>query len=199
MTDPEFSGSPPVERPSSRSRARRPRLLLGVAAALTVATGAGLATAGSTSQARPPQVQPQAVQSGPYGMVQLAQLEPMLTARGYETFTSQTGTVSSVQTGSIAVGDDSGGTRTYTVDDTTRVFAGAQGINGISTGDTVWVIGTTGDNPTAILITDASRPPLPGHEGGAPATPTTPTTPTSPTSPTSPTESPSPETVPPTG
>lgn len=185
---------------------RRPRLLLGVAAALTVVTGAGLAAAGAPGQDQTPYAQGGQLRSGPeqFGMTELAllQLGPAgqrSRAGDYQTFTSQTGAVESVRSGAVTVDG-----RTYTVDESTRVVADYKGLQGIRQGDQVWVIGTTGDSPRAIIVADASRPGLPGHGGGTappeqtPQTPTAPATPSETGTPGTPGESPSPETVEPT-
>ncbi|WP_169952107.1 DUF5666 domain-containing protein [Microbispora sp. H11081] len=183
-----------------RHHGKRPRLLLGVAVAVTLATGAGLAAAGAPGQEvqsrydRAGQLAP-----GPerFGMTELAllQLGPVRAqaqpspSGDYQTFTSQTGAVDSVQNGTLTVGG-----RTYTVNESTRIVADYKGLQGIQPGDQVWVVGTTGDKPTALIVADASRPALPGHGGGgapseAPQTPPAPVTPSGPASP---------ETVPPT-
>lgn len=117
-------------------------------------------------------------------------------AGDYQTFTSQTGAVESVRSGAVTVDG-----RTYTVDESTRVVADSKGLQGIQQGDQVWVIGTTGDSPRAIIVADASRPALPGHGGGTAPPEQTPQTPTAPATPGetgTPEESPSPETVEPT-
>ncbi|WP_182906254.1 DUF5666 domain-containing protein [Microbispora sp. H13382] len=179
---------------------KRPRLLLGVAAALTLATGAGLAAAGAPGQDQLRYAQAGQMRPGPeqFGMTELAllQLGPAgaqaqpSPSGDYQTFTSQTGAVDSLQGSSLTVNG-----RTYTVDESTRIVADYKGLQGIRQGDQVWVVGTTGNNPRAIIVADASRPALPGHGGGgappsgAPQTPTAPATPS---------ETASPETVTPT-
>ncbi|GIH44869.1 hypothetical protein SAMN05421833_13656 [Microbispora rosea] len=185
---------------------KRPRLLLGIAAALTLVTGAGLATAGASGQDQPRYPQEAQLRSGPeqFGMTELAllQLGPARQpspSGDYQTFTSQTGAVESVRSGALTVDG-----RTYAIDESTRVVADYKGLQGIQQGDQVWVVGTTGGSPRAIIVADASRPALPGHGGGGappgqtPQTPQTPTAPGTPSEPGAPGESPSPETVPPT-
>ncbi|MEU6431345.1 DUF5666 domain-containing protein [Microbispora sp. NPDC046973] len=181
---------------------KRPRLLLGVAAALTLATGAGLAAAGAPGQDQPRYAQGGQLRPGPeqFGMSELALLQLGPASRpqaqpspsgNYQTFTSQTGAVDSVRSGALTVGG-----RTYTVDESTRIVADYKGLQGIQQGDQVWVVGTTGGSPRAIIIADASRPALPGHGGGGAPPAQTPQTPSAPATPG---ESPSPETVSPTG
>ncbi|GAA0366496.1 hypothetical protein GCM10009530_15370 [Microbispora corallina] len=200
--------SDPDNRPPELPRVRRGtprRFLLGVAAALLVAGGAGAATAAaSAGHGQPVAVAAAQPSPGPS--------EPGGTPGegggqgGYQTFTSQTGTVSAVSDTSITVSGDNGPARTYTVDDNTRVVAGPRGLTGVNTGDSVWVVGTAeGGTPRAVLIVDVTRPALPGHGGGGPGGPGgQPTAPTAP--PPGPEGSPvpsgpesSPETVPPTG
>ncbi|MEV7807526.1 DUF5666 domain-containing protein [Microbispora sp. NPDC088329] len=180
---------------------KRPRLLLGVAAALALATGAGLAAAGAPGQDQPRYAQAGQLQPGPaqFGMTELAllqlgQAQRPGTAGDYQTFTSQTGAVDSVQSGTLTVDG-----RSYTVDESTRIVADYKGLQGIQQGDQVWVVGTTGDNPKAIIVADASRPALPGHGGGGAPPAQTPQTPQTPSAPATPSEGVSPATVPPTG
>lgn len=193
MTDAKFRlPELPPGRPAPRHSAAR-RLVLGVATALVVATGAGVAAAGSS-----PGVAPGAP----------AQPSPGATATpggGYQTFTTQTGTVTSVQQNSISVRGDEGSSRTYAVNDSTRICAGVDGLSGIRTGDKVWVIGSAqGDQPVAFLVMDLTRPLWPGHpRGTASPGPTGPESPVptqgSPYSPgATPGETASPETVEPT-
>ncbi|MBP2705894.1 hypothetical protein JOL79_18980 [Microbispora sp. RL4-1S] len=166
MTDPRLRPHLPGDlRPSPR------RLMLGVAAALAVATGAGVTTAATSGQPQHATAQHLQPSPGPNGG-----------PGSYQTFTSQTGTVSAVQQNSITVTGD-GGSRTYAVDENTRVFAGPGGLNGVKSGDTVWVVGTPqGNPPRAMLLVDVSRPQWPGATGGgtAPAQPSPPTQPTPP-------------------
>jgi hypothetical protein len=192
MTDPEVHPPDfPREGPSRRRSPRR--LFLGVAAALVVATGAGIAATGNSP------LQQAGTDSAPAHKAQ-----PSPTPGGYQTFTSQTGTVTSVRQGSISIQGRDGNERTYAVSDRTRVSTGPRGMADISTGDTVWVIGSAQDrSPTAFLVVDLNRPRWPGHEmgGTAPPTPTGPTSPGSPevSPPASPgQESPSPGEVSPT-
>ncbi|WP_182876121.1 DUF5666 domain-containing protein [Microbispora sp. H10670] len=228
MTSPEFRRNAEEKPPSPRGK--RPRLLLGVAAALTIATGAGLAAACAPGDHAPSRAVPagqagqvdHAKQEGPgpiqfgagqLGLAELAWLrqgQPQPGRPGqddYQTFTSQTGAVDSVRSDSISVGG-----RAYAVDESTRIVSDYKGLQGIQQGDQVWVIGTPGDNPRAVLIADASRPPLPGHGGGGPAAPSPPGAPGAPgapgeapgqspggSPPATPTESESPATVQPTG
>ncbi|XVQ87736.1 hypothetical protein ACQP2K_10025 [Microbispora siamensis] len=180
---------------------KRPRLLLGVAAALTLATGAGLAVAGAPGQDQPRYAQAGQLRPGPerFGMselalLQLGQPQQPRTSRDYQTFTSQTGSVDSVRSGALTVDG-----RTYTVDESTRIVADYKGLQGIQQGDQVWVVGTTGGSPRAIIVADASRPALPGHGGGGAPPAQTPQTPQTPSAPVTPSESASPETVSPTG
>ncbi|MEU6413638.1 DUF5666 domain-containing protein [Microbispora sp. NPDC046933] len=183
---------------------KRPRLLLGIAAALTLATGAGLAAAGAPGHDQPQYAQGGQLRPGPerfgmteLGLLQLAQPQQPRTSRDYQTFTSQTGSVDSVKSGALTVDG-----RTYTVDASTRIVADYKGLQGIQQGDQVWVVGTTGGSPRAIIVADASRPALQGHGGGGapPAqTPQTPSAPATPSPSVTPSESPSPETVSPTG
>ncbi|WP_327044119.1 hypothetical protein OG320_20370 [Microbispora sp. NBC_01189] len=203
MTSPEFRGNA-EEKPPTPPRGKRPRLLLGVAAALTLATGAGLAAANAPGDPAPSRAiqagqagqagqaeHAEQAPSGPirfsptqFGLTELARLQQGQPQPGrpgrpgqddYQTFTSQTGAVDSVQSDSISVGG-----RAYAVDESTRVVAGSKGLPGIQQGDQVWVIGTPGDSPRAVLIADASRPPLPGHAGGGPGAPSPPGAPGAP-------------------
>ncbi|GAA4205370.1 hypothetical protein [Microbispora amethystogenes] len=221
MTSPEFRGNA-EEKPPTPPRGKRPRLLLGVAAALTLATGAGLAAANAPSdhtpsravQAQQPKEQPGPIKFNPaqFGLTELALLQqgqpqPGRPGQGdYQTFTSQTGAVDSVRSDSISVDG-----RAYAVDESTRIVADYKGLPGIQQGDQVWVIGTPGDSPRAVLIADASRPPLPGHAGGGPGAPSPPGAPGAPgapgeapeqspggSAPATPTETESPGTVTPT-
>lgn len=169
MTDSE---NRPPEFPSREPTRRRPggrRLVLGVAAAALVATGAGLATAGNspitgTSPGAHPAAQPPPIQPTP---------EASATPNGgYQTFTTQTGVATAVNQNSISVRGEDGGARTYAVNGSTRVCAGREGITGIKTGDKVWVIGSTQDRqPTAFMITDLTRPQWLGHGAEGPAAP----------------------------
>ncbi|MBO4273148.1 hypothetical protein [Microbispora triticiradicis] len=222
MTSPEFHRNAEEKPPSPRGK--RPRLLLGVAAALTIATGAGLAAANAPGDHAPSRAvpagqpgqagqveHPKQERPGPIqlGLAELAWLRQVQLQPGrpgqddYQTFTSQTGAVDSVRRDSISVGG-----RAYAVDESTRIVSDYKGLQGIQQGDQVWVIGTPGDNPRAVLIADASRPPLPGHAGGGPAAPSPPGAPGAPGAPgespggspsATPTESESPATVQPTG
>ncbi|MEU7941952.1 DUF5666 domain-containing protein [Microbispora bryophytorum] len=188
-----------------KPRGKRPRLLLGFAAALTLATGAGLAAAGAPGHDQPQYAQGGQLRPGPeqfgmteLGLLQFGQARQPRTSSDYQTFTSQTGAVESVQSGTLTVDG-----RAYTVDESTRIVADYKGLQGIQQGDQVWVVGTTGDSPRAIIVADASRPALPGHGGGAPPgqTPQTPQTPTAPATPgesVTPSEPAAPETVSPT-
>ncbi|MEU7882830.1 DUF5666 domain-containing protein [Microbispora bryophytorum] len=189
-----------------KPRGKRPRLLLGFAAALTLATGAGLAAAGTPGHDQPQYAQGGQLRPGPeqfgmteLGLLQFGQPQQPRTARDYQTFTSQTGAVESVQSGTLTVDG-----RAYTVDESTRIVADYKGLQGIQQGDQVWVVGTTGDSPRAIIVADASRPALPGHGGGgAPPgqtsqTPQTPSAPATPGESVTPSEPAAPETVSPT-
>ncbi|MFC0862864.1 hypothetical protein ACFHYQ_11225 [Sphaerimonospora cavernae] len=163
MTDseirpPEF----PPRGPARRSPGRR--LILGVATAAVIATGAGVAAAGNSASvhlaAQPPGVQPSpgASATAPNG--------------GYQTFTTQTGVVTSAGENSISVKGDDGSARTYAVNGSTRVCAGPEGMSGIRSGDKVWVIGSAqGQRPTAFMIMDLTRPQWPGHGAGGPGGP----------------------------
>ncbi|WP_182898919.1 DUF5666 domain-containing protein [Microbispora sp. H10830] len=182
---------------------KRPRLLLGITAALALATGAGLAAAGAPGHDQPRYAQGGQLRPGPeqfgmneLGLLQFGQPQQPRTSRDYQTFTSQTGAVDSVQSGSLTVDG-----RTYAIDESTRIVADYKGLQGIQQGDQVWVVGTTGGSPRAIIVADASRPTLPGHGGGAPPpqTPQTPSAPATPGESVTPGGSPSPETVSPTG
>ncbi|WP_433499983.1 hypothetical protein ACQP1K_06620 [Sphaerimonospora sp. CA-214678] len=163
MTDSEIR---PPEFPSRKHTRRRPggrRLVLGVAAAALVATGAGLATAGGSQgvhpAAQPPRIQPTPGASATPG-------------GGYQTFTTQAGVATSVGQNSISVRGDDGSARTYAVSGSTRVFAGPEGISGIKTGDKVWVIGSAqGQRPAAFMVTDLTRPQWPGQGAGGPGAP----------------------------
>ncbi|GAB3887554.1 hypothetical protein GCM10027612_26590 [Microbispora bryophytorum subsp. camponoti] len=130
------------------------------------------------------------------GLLQFGQAQQPRTSRDYQTFTSQTGAVESVQSGTLTVGG-----RAYTVDESTRIVADYKGLQGIQQGDQVWVVGTTGDSPKAIIVADASRPALPGHGGGGAPPEQTPQTPSAPATPgesVTPSEPAAPETVSPT-
>lgn len=146
---------PEPDRPARHRPARR--FALGVAAALLVATGAGMAAAGNPPSSAP-----------------AAQPSPGATASpggGYQTFTAQTGTVTSVQQNAISVRGDDGGSHTYAVNASTRICAGVDGLSGIKTGDKVWVIGSAqGGQPAAFMVVDLTRPAWPGH-GRGPASP----------------------------
>lgn len=189
-----MSSKPPSSTPPKRP-GKRPRLLFGAAAALVLTTGAGLAAAVAPDHDQSPYVQAAQLRPGPeqFGMTELALLQlgnarQPGASRDYQTFTSQTGSVESVRNGTLTVDG-----RTYAIDESTRVVAGYKGLQGIQEGDQVWVVGTTGESPKAIIVADASRPALPGHgEGGAPS----PQTPQTPTAPATPGETTSPETSP---
>ncbi|MEW9527279.1 hypothetical protein [Microbispora sp. NPDC049125] len=206
MSDPEFRAPEvPAERPS-RPKAPR-RLLLGLATALAVATGAGVATAAALPdhQVQPSPDTSETTMPGEPG----APTPPgQGQAGGYQTFTSQTGTVTAVQGGSISVSGDNGAARTYTVDESTRLVAGVRGLAGVQTGDTVWVVGTPGDQPRALMLVDVTRPEWPGHGMGGAQQPGRQPTETPPSAPgevppttgeTGPGEPSAPETVAPTG
>ncbi|MFF3667707.1 hypothetical protein [Microtetraspora malaysiensis] len=94
---------------------------------------------------------------------------------GYQTVTTQTGTVTSISQNSVSVQSTDGYARTYTINDSTRVCADRRGLADIASGDTVWVISPGKENnaPAALLV-NLSRPQWPtGHEGaGSPGVPT---------------------------
>ncbi|WP_433223319.1 hypothetical protein [Microtetraspora malaysiensis] len=94
---------------------------------------------------------------------------------GYQTVTTQTGTVTSISQNSVSVKSTDGYARTYAINDSTRVCADRRGLADIASGDTVWVISPGKENnaPAALLV-NLSRPQWPtGHEGaGSPGVPT---------------------------
>ncbi|GAA4579394.1 hypothetical protein GCM10023194_04970 [Planotetraspora phitsanulokensis] len=192
---PEFPGRRPTRRKTPH------KLILGVGTALVVATGVGLAAAGNlSSQAQPtpsptgmetggpvgppqaspgtptPGPSPQQMQ-GPFNAIH-GQLVVPKQGGGYQTVTTQTGVVTSIQQNSVAVKSEDGFARTYTIDANTRVCAGREGLSGVKSGHKVWVISTAqGNSSTAILLADLTQPPWPPWAGGAVTSPQ-PTTPT---------------------
>jgi hypothetical protein len=77
---------------------------------------------------------------------------------GYQTLAMQTGEVTSVSSSSIAVKSEDGFTRTYSVDDKTRVMAGKEGIGGVKKGDTVRVLAVVEDGKARSLhVVDLSN------------------------------------------
>ena len=190
---PEFPG----RRPPSRRKAPH-KLILGVATALVVATGVGVAAAGNlTTQAQPtptptgmetggpPGASPCAPSPGPTQQQQMqgpfnaihGQLVVPKQGGGYQTVTMQSGVVTSIQQNSVAVKSEDGYARTYTLDANTRVCAGREGLSGVKTGHRVWVISTAqGNTSTAIVLADLTQPPWPPRAGGAVTSPQ-PTTP----------------------
>ncbi|MEZ0073846.1 hypothetical protein [Planotetraspora sp. GP83] len=106
---------------------------------------------------------------GPFGALH-GQLV-VRTDGGYQTVTTQTGLVTSIEQTSISVRSEDGFARTYTIGDNTRVSAGREGLTGVKSGDTVWVISTgQGSSAAAVVITDLSRPPWPPWAAHAPET-----------------------------
>jgi hypothetical protein len=96
---------------------------------------------------------------------------------GYQTLAMQAGEVTSVSSSSIAVRSEDGFTRTYSVDDKTRVMAGTNGISDVKKGDSVRVLAVVeGDKARSLRIVDLSNlknlrgkvPPLPRKPGQAP-------------------------------
>jgi hypothetical protein len=76
---------------------------------------------------------------------------------GYQTLAVQTGQVTSVSASSIAVKSEDGFVRTYSVDDSTLVTAGNNGISDVKTGDTVRVVAVvSGGKARAVDIVDAT-------------------------------------------
>ncbi|GLX01466.1 hypothetical protein Misp02_55520 [Microtetraspora sp. NBRC 16547] len=144
------------------------------------ATGTGMAAPDARASA-PAQPNPSPSESptggapghmmeGPLGAVHGELVVPKR-GGGYQTVTTQTGKVSSINKGFIAVTSTDGFARTYKIDDSTRICAGRKGLSDISTGDTVLVISPSkGNNAPAALIVNLSRPQWSvGHGGGAPA------------------------------
>ncbi|GAA4563088.1 hypothetical protein [Planotetraspora kaengkrachanensis] len=188
---PEFPGRRPTRRKASH------KLILGVGTALVVATGVGVAAAGNlssqSSQAQPtpspsdmetggpvspPQTSPGAPTSGPQQQMQgpfnaiHGQLVVPKQGGGYQTVTTQTGVVTSIQQNSVSVKSEDGFARTYTIDANTRICAGRDGLTGVKSGHKVWVISAAqGNTSTAMLLADLTQPPWPPWAGGAVTSP----------------------------
>ena len=77
---------------------------------------------------------------------------------GYQTLATQTGEVTSVSSSSIAVKSEDGFSRTYSVDDTTGVMAGNEGIADVKKGDSVRVLAVVeGDKARSLHVIDLSN------------------------------------------
>lgn len=83
---------------------------------------------------------------------------------GYQTLATQVGEVTSASKSSIAVKSEDGYTRTYAVDDKTRVLASKGGISDIQKGDRVQVLAVVEGNGARLLhVVDLSK--LPAVDG----------------------------------
>jgi hypothetical protein len=96
---------------------------------------------------------------------------------GYQTLAMQAGEITSVSSSSIAVRSEDGFSRTYAVDDKTRVMAGTNGISDVKKGDNVRVLAVVeGDKARSVTIADLSKlkdlrgklPQMPRKPGQAP-------------------------------
>ncbi|MCC5574711.1 hypothetical protein IMZ11_03550 [Microtetraspora sp. AC03309] len=190
MIDREFSPSQlPREAPSRRGIRRG--LLFGATALLFV-TGTGLAAPGAQASVPGNLTQPSPsptgapaesptegrgpgghMMEGPLGAVHGELVIPKR-GGGYQTVTTQTGKVTSINRDSVALKSTDGFARTYRIDASTRVCAGRRGLDEVKAGDTVWVISPGKENnSTAALLVDLTRPQWPaGHGGGGSPAPT---------------------------
>lgn len=167
----------------TRSRLRRPLVILG-AAALVVTAGVGVATAASnTPNAGPlaapvadttssPTAKPKAPDEqrkghrawpgkhragGPFGALHGEFTVPKQ-GGGYETLATQRGKVAAVSTSSITVKSDDGYSRTYAVTASTMVRAERDGIAAVKVGDSVGVRATVaGAKATATHVVDLTQ------------------------------------------
>ncbi|WP_433413211.1 hypothetical protein ACQP1V_28950 [Microtetraspora malaysiensis] len=166
----------------------RRRIILGVTAAVLLTTSAGVAAAADSGHERAPlgdntrpaianrmlihqaftQPSPSPTEQSPtYGGHQMqgplnAMHGELVIAKkggGYQTLTTQTGIVTSINQTSIALKSQDGFARTYAITDSSRICAGRKGLSEITVGDNVWVIATgKGNSAPASLIADLSRP-----------------------------------------
>ncbi|GAA1306747.1 hypothetical protein Psi02_24620 [Planotetraspora silvatica] len=197
---PEFPGRRPTRRKAPH------KLILGVATALVVATGVGVAAAGNLASQAQPTPSPSGMETGgpggpsepatgaptpgapgatsgpsqqmqgPFNAIH-GQLVVPKQGGGYQTVTTQTGVVTSIQQNSVSVKSEDGFARTYSIDANTRICAGREGLSGVKSGHKVWVISAAqGNSSTAILLADLTQPPWPPWAGGAVTSPQ-PTTP----------------------
>ena len=100
---------------------------------------------------------------------------------GWQTMASQLGKVTAVDDSSITVLSEDGYSRTYSVDDTTVVTAGDNGIGDVKVDDQVAVLGVVQDKAAhAVRILDRTgvqsrhdqwAPPMPPKGPGAPGAP----------------------------
>ncbi len=169
----------------TRSRLRRPLVILG-AAALVVTAGVGVATAASnTPNASPlaapaadttasPSAKPKAPDErrkgqghrgwpgkhragAPFGALHGEFTVPKQ-GGGYETIATQRGKVTAVSTSSITVKSDDGFSRTYAVTAATMVRAERDGIEAVKVGDSVGVKATvSGEKATATNVVDLTQ------------------------------------------
>ncbi|WP_214109810.1 hypothetical protein [Acrocarpospora catenulata] len=179
MSNPEF-GSPfgsaevlasePVRRGSKRW------VIAGVVAAAVAAGGVGVAAAASSptpsagqSGAASPSASPSEGQKvgpgkighmrgGMFGALHGEFVVPKEEG-GFQTLATQQGTVTAVDGSSITVKSEDDYSRTYAINDSTRVNGGREGVGSIQVNDQVSVMATVeGQNATATMIVDLTRP-----------------------------------------
>ncbi|GAA0391512.1 hypothetical protein Acor_18470 [Acrocarpospora corrugata] len=185
MTDPEFKPAEelayePVRRPKRRA------LVAGVATALLVVGGVGVAAAassptpsGSESPTAVPSGEPSPglppgkpgpghkggwgpLRGGMFGALHGEFVVPK-EGGGYETVSMQSGKVTAVDQSSVTVRSEDGFSRTYSIADTTRVDGGREGIGSVKVDDDVTVLATVADGKaTATMLINATRPARPG-------------------------------------
>jgi hypothetical protein len=184
MNDPGYSQPELLEQePPPGRKVPRP-VVIGVATALVIATGVSVAAASAGS---PAPVSPSPVPTASAEPVPTASAEPAPSERvgppikiwghgrmfggihgefvvpkeggGFQTVATQTGEVTAVDGDSITVKSEDDFSKTYTVNDATRVSAGREGITAVKTGDTVMVTATVeGETATATMVIDMTRP-----------------------------------------
>ncbi|GAA1004803.1 hypothetical protein Aple_080070 [Acrocarpospora pleiomorpha] len=85
---------------------------------------------------------------------------------GFQTVSTQNGTVTAVDQASVTVRSEDGFSRTYTIADTTRVNGGREGIDSIEVNDQVTVLATVeAGKATATMVINMTRPEWPGWVG----------------------------------
>ncbi|WP_174900302.1 hypothetical protein [Acrocarpospora macrocephala] len=166
-------------------------MIAGVAAALTVVTGVGVAAAASsptpsesgspapsesgtpTPSGTPSPVEPSEkpgriwgpMKGGMFGAIHGEFVVPKEEG-GFQTVSTQNGTVTAVDQASVTVRSEDGFSRTYTIADTTRVNGGREGIDSVEVNDQVTVLATVeAGKATATMVINMTRPEWPGWVG----------------------------------
>ena len=169
----DTTSTPPIPPPPSVDHGRRRRFGLagaaifatGLVAGIIVAsvTGAGAASPSPSSSAAS-NLPRKMIGHGLFGQDGFGfgalhgQFTIVAPSGGYESLDTQLGKVSAVSSSSITVKSADGFTATYSVDTTTLVNAGRDGIADVKTGDTVHVVAVaSGGKASAVEVIDGTN------------------------------------------